>query len=140
MHSLPPWYGGLVEFNYIFHSIFDLLFIIFGLLIVVVVSRPGWNQHLRWASPAAVSSILDGLNRLALDMHHYFGLGARLNIYLTSDLFNYGAVLLSFYSIVMLWRTLRELTRLPASPAQMALQSLHGVWPPPPTVPPRTGD
>ncbi len=135
MHNTPPWYIAYYEFGYIFHSVIDAAFIILGFAIVVAVSRPGWKQHLRWASPAAAASVLTGMDRLVLDLHHYFHVGAPVNAYLTSDLLNYGANVVGFYSTFMLWRTLRDLARHPAAPDPLAEQPAQpGVWPPPPTL------
>ena len=61
--QIPPWFIAWYEAEYIFHSIIDLLFIALGFAIVAVVSRPGWRQHLRWASPAAAASVLTGMDR-----------------------------------------------------------------------------
>jgi len=134
MHNIPPWYIGLIEFGYIFHSVIDMLFIVVGFAVVILVSRPGWRQHLRWATPAAAASVLTGISRLDLDMHHYLGLGARLSVNLAYDLLNYSANVVSFYSAFMLWRTLRDLIQHPASPNPLAEHPPQpGVWPPVPT-------
>ncbi len=134
MQNLPPWYLALNEFGYIFHSVVDVLFIVVGFALVILVSRPGWQQHLRWANPAAAASVLTGISRLALNMHHYLNIGTRLNVDITFDLLNYGANVLSFYSVFMLWRTLRDLIRHPASPDPLAEHPAQpGVWPPAPT-------
>ncbi len=134
MHSLPPWYITFNEFGYIFHSVVDIAFIVVGFAVVILVSRPGWRQHLRWASPAAAASFLVGLSRLTLDMHHYLSIGTRLSVDFTFDLLNYSANVLSFYGAFMLWRTLRDLIRHPASPDPLAeYPTQPGVWPPAPT-------
>ncbi|MGI4789946.1 MAG: hypothetical protein ACRYFS_13980 [Janthinobacterium lividum] len=135
MHSLPPWYVILTEFSYISHTIIDILFIIVGFAIVIVVSRPSWRQHLRWANPAAGSSVLSGIDRMSRDLHHYFHVGTAVNSYLTSELFNYGANFLALYSTFVLWQMLRDLARNPVSPNPLAEQpSQAGVWPPAPIV------
>ena len=133
MHSPPSWYIAWYELGYIFHSIADLLFIVLGFMTVAVVSRPGWQQHLRWASPAAAASVLTGLERLVLDLHHYLHIGAPVNTYLTTDLLNYAAILLSLYSTFILLKMLQGLVRHPTSPDPLAQHSPPpGVWPPPP--------
>ncbi len=133
--QIPPWFIAWYEAEYIFHSIIDLLFIALGFAIVAVVSRPGWRQHLRWASPAAAASVLTGMDRLVRDLHHYFHIGATINADLTSDVLNYGANLVALYSTFMLWRTLRDLARHPASPDPLAEHPAQpGVWPPAPTL------
>ncbi len=135
MHNLPPWYFAFNEIEYIFHTVIDVAFIIVGFAIVVLVSRPGWKQHLRWASPAAAASVLTGIDRFVRDLYHYFGIGTLLNYYLTSDLFNYAANVAAFYSTFMLWRTLRDLVRHPTSPDPLAeYPAQPGVWPPAPTL------
>ena len=118
-----------------FHVLADVLLVACGVLIVRVVSCPGWRHHLRWAIPAAAASTLVGLGRLARDLHHYFGIGAPLRTYLAADAFNYLGNLVSLYATFMLWRTLRDLARDPSSPDRLALPPPQpGVWPPPPTV------
>ena len=135
MHSLPPWYLALNEFSYVFHSLVDVLFIVLGFAVIVVVSRPRWKQHLCWANPGAAASVLTGISRLVLDLHHYFGIGTRLNAYLASDLCNYGANILSLYSAFIFWRMIRDLARHPVSLDPLAEQTPSpGVWPPPPVV------
>ena len=135
MHSLPPWYIALNEFGYVFHSLMDILFIVLGFAIVGIVSRPGWKHHLRWANPFAAAFVLNGIYRLVLDLHHYFHIGSPINEYLTTTLLNYAANAFSLYSAFMLWRTLRDLARHPASPDPLAEQAAPpGVWPPPPVV------
>ena len=135
MHSIPPWYIAFNEFGYLFHTAADLFFIVFGFLVVALVSRPGWKQHLRWANPAAAASVLTGIDRLVEDLHHYFHIGKPINAYLTADLFNYSAILLSFYSTFVFWRMIRDLVRHPASPDPFVAQEPPpGVWPPPPVM------
>ena len=133
--NIPPWFIAWCEAGYIFHSIIDLLFIAFGFAIVGIVSRPGWRQHLCWASPAAAASILTGMDRSVRDLHHYLHFGAAINTDLTSDVLNYGANLVAFYSTFMLWRTLRDLAWPPAAPDPLVEHPAQpGVWPPAPTM------
>ena len=134
MHSLPPWYIGLNEFGYIFHTLMDVLFLVFAFLIIALVSRPGWRQHLRWANPAAAASILQGIYRLIMDLHHYFHIGAPVNAYLAAELCNYGSNILSLYSTFVFWRMLRDIVQHPASPDPLAEQAPPSVWPPPPVM------
>ena len=131
--TMPAWYASLREFNYVFYSAADLLFVFFGILIVLAVARPGWRHHFRWAVPAAVSSIVIGLDRMLLDIHHYLQIGTALDNYLTTSLLRYAASILSLYSIVALWQTLWDSIRNPSSPDS---RPQPGVWPPPPTVRP----
>ena len=134
MHHVPPWYIGLVEFGYVFHSVIDMLFIVVGFAVVALVSRPDWRQHLRWASPAAAASVLTGMDRFVRDLHHYFGIGAPISVYLISDLFNYAANITALYSTFMLWRTLLNIIRNPATQDPLAEPAQPGVWPPAPTL------
>ena len=134
MQHFPPWYIALYEFGYIFHTAIDIAYIVLGFAIVGVVSRPGWKQHLRWASPAAAASVLTGMDRLVLDLHHYFHVGSLVNAYLTSDLLNYTADALSLYSTFVFLKMLRDLLH-PATPNLSAEHLAQpGVWPPAPTV------
>ncbi len=135
MHSIPPWYIALYESGYILHSVLDVLFIVVSFAVVAVVSRPGWRQHLRWANPAAAGMILNGTDRLSRDIHHYFHVGTTTNAYLTSEILNYGSDFFSLYGLFMLWRTLRDLARHPASPDPLAEHPTQpDVWPPAPTL------
>ncbi len=135
MHNPPPWYVAFYEFGYLFHSIADLLFLVFAFLVIALVSRPGWRQHLRWANPAAAASVLTGIDRLIQDLHHYFLIGTPVNAYLAADLCNYAAIILSAYSTVVFWRMLRNIVHHPASADPLAEQALPpGVWPPPPVM------
>ncbi len=135
MQHFPPWYIALNEFGYIFHTAIDIAYIILGFAIVVVVSRPSWRQHLRWASPAAAASVLKGIGRLVADVHHYLHVGAMANTYPTSDLLYYTADALSLYSMFVFLKMLRDLIRHPASPDPLAeYPAQPGVWPPAPTV------
>ena len=135
MHSIPPWYIALYESSYIFHSVLDIFFIVLSFAVVAAVSRPGLRQHLRWANPAAAGMVLNGIDRLSRDVHHYFHVGTAVNAFLTSDILNYGANFLALYSLFMLWQTLRGLARHPASPDPLAAQEPPpGVWPPPPVM------
>ena len=135
MTARPAWADALSEFNYVFHSAIDLVFIVMGFAIIAVVSRPGWQHHLRWANPAAAASILTGVCRTINDLHHYFGVGTAIAAYVTADLFLYGANLVGLYSTFMLWRTLRDLAQRPALPDPLAEQAPPpGVWPPPPVM------
>ena len=132
---LPLWYTVLGEFNYIFHTLIDVLFIVLGFAIIGVVSRPGWKHHLRWANPAAAATILTGIYRLVLDLHHYFKIGTPLGYYVASDLFNYAGNIVAAYSTYLLWRTLRDMALHPMSPDPLTEQGPPpGVWPPPPVV------
>ncbi len=136
MTQTPSWYFVVTNFSYVFHSLFDLLFIIVGFATVAVVSRPGWRHHLRWASPAAASSVLTGLYRLIVDLHHYLSIGTPAAMYLVSNLFNDTSVVLSFYSAYVLWKMLRDLSCQPDSADPMTQASTSpDVWPPPPTRP-----
>jgi|GEM_PF-2904003 len=137
MHSLPPWYAALSEFSYIFHAAIDVLFIVLGFAIIVVVSRPGWSYHLRWANPGAAASVLTGIYRMVVDLHHYFRVGTPINAFIASELFLYSGEVVALYSTDMLWRTLRDLARHPTSPEPLAERmTALGVWPPPPVMKP----
>ena len=115
----------------------DVLFIVLAFAIIVVVSRPGWSHHLRWANPAAAASILTGVSRMVLDLHHYFKIGTLFSYYVASDIFNYAGNIVAAYSTYMLWRTLRDLARQPATPDPLADQTTApGVWPPAPVMKP----
>ena len=136
MQSLPVWYVGFREFSYVFHSAADLLFIVFGFLIVGIVARPGWKHHLRWATPSAAACVLTGCERLEMDLHHYLHLGTALSSYFASEILAILATAVSFYSVFMLWRTLRDLSQHLASPDPLAADAMSfNVWPPPPVAP-----
>ena len=135
MSSRPLWADALTLFDYCFYTITDLLFIVFGLLIVAVVARPGWRHHLRWANPSAASAILTGFARLIRDLHFFFGAGARWNSYIASSIFYYLATVAGLYGTILLWQTLRDLGRSPVSPdAPAQYPPQPGVWPPAPTL------
>jgi hypothetical protein len=135
MTPRPVWVDSLTLFDYCYYTITDLLFVVFGLLIVFVVSRAGWRQHLRWANSSAISCVLTGCGRFVRDMHFFFGLGSRWNAYLSGTILYDLATVFGLYSTYMLWRTLRDLARHPASPDPLAEHSsLPGVWPPAPTL------
>ena len=135
MQPIPPWYHFSREFSYIFHSTMDVLYLLFGLLIVGVASRTGWRHHLRWAIPVAAASVLSVLQRLEMDMHHYLKVGTFTTDYLTALIGNILASIVTLYSLVMLWRTLRDLSRHPMSPDPLAVHpAVPNVWPPPPDV------
>ena len=135
MTARPAWMDALDLFDYCFHTAVDLFFVVVGLLIIVVVSRPGLRQHLRWANAFAVSCILTGCGRFLRDMHFFFGLGARYTVSLSvSVLYDLGAAF-GVYSTYMLWRTLHDLSLSPASPDPLAEHAAQpGVWPPTPTM------
>jgi len=131
--ALPAWYSGVVEFGYFFYNAASLLFIIVGFLIVGAVSRPGWRHHLRWAFPAVAASVLTGIYRLLLDLHHYLHVGG-LAVYAVADRLHWLSDGISLYAVWTLWRTLRDLAHHPASTDPLALHPAQtGVWPPPPT-------
>ena len=135
MQAIPPWYHFSREFSYIFHSTMDVLYLLFGLLIVGVVSRTGWRHHLRWAIPAAAASVLSALQRLEMDVHHYLKMGSAETDYLTAFIINIFAGIVSLYSLVMLWRTLRDLSRPKVHLDPLAVPlAVPSVWPPPPNV------
>jgi len=135
MHNYPPWYSALNEFDHYLYAVIALLFVVLSISIVVVVSRLGWRQHLRWANPFAVSCILTGCERFLKDMHYFFGIGSRWNAYLAETVLSYLATAIGTYSTYMLWRTLRDLARHPVSPDPLAEHPVQpGVWPPPPVV------
>ena len=133
MNVIPLWYRLILEFNYVFHSIVDLLFILLAFLIIGAVSRPGRQHHLRWASPLAAGSVLAGCYRLTADLRHYFHVVSPA-VYVASDVLLYLADGASLYGTWMLWRTLRDPAR-PASPDPLAVSPAHpGVWPPAPVI------
>lgn len=128
-----PWFLPFMAF---FQGITTLLMIVFGLLIVKAVSRPGWRHHLRWAIPAAIAPAFAGLGRLPV--YRLFG---SLNAVQSTATANITAVVLyalptltALYATWTLWRTLRDLARHAASTDPLALHPAQtGVWPPPPT-------
>ena len=135
MTTRPAWMDALNLFDYCFNTLGDLFFIVFGLLIIAVVSRPGLRQHLRWANASAVSCILTGCGRFIRDMHFFFGLGERYSVSLSSTLLYYLATVFAAYSTYMLWRTLRDFPLYPAAPDPLAEHPTQpGVWPPAPTL------
>jgi len=101
----------------LFQGVTAFLAIVLGFLIVSVVSRPGWRHHLRWAVPAVTASVLVGIGRLPL--YRFFGfMGAVQATTATNVMFitlYVSATLVSLYGVWMLWRTLRDLARHPAS-------------------------
>ncbi len=133
MAVIPLWYRLILEFNYVFHSVVDLLFIVLAFLIIGAVSRPGWQHHLRWASPLAAASVLTGCYRLTADLRHYLHVVSPA-VYVASDLLLYLADGASLYGTWMLWRTLSALSRHSVSPDPLVQHPPQpGVWPPPPT-------
>jgi len=135
MTTRPVWMDALNLFDYCLFTLVDSFFVVIGLLIIGVVSRPGLRHHLRWANAYAVSSILIGCGRFIQDVHFFFGFGARYSVSLSSSVLYDLATAFGVYSTYMLWRTLRDLARHPAAPDPLAEQPAQpGVWPPPPTL------
>ena len=135
MQAIPPWYHFSREFSYIFHSTMDILYLLFGLFIIGIVSRNGWRHHLCWAILAAAASVLSVLQRLEMDVHHYFKMGSAETDYLTAFIINIFAGVVSLYSLVMLWRTLRDLSRPTVQLEPLTVPpAVPSVWPPPPNV------
>ncbi len=68
-------------------------------------------------------------------MRYYLHVGG-VNAFRLSYVFIYLADVMLLWGLWMLWRTLRDLARHPASPDPLAQYPPQpGVWPPPPTVP-----
>lgn len=135
MGVIPLWYRLLFEFNYVFHSVVDVLFIVLAFLIIGAASRPGWRQHLRWASPLAAGSVLTGCYRLVVDLRHYFHV-VNPAMYAASDFLLYLADGASLYGTWMLWLTLRDLAQPPATPDPLTQSPKTDVWPPAPAARP----
>ena len=134
MNVIPLWYRLILEFNYVFHSVEDLLFLLLAVLIIGAVSRPGWQHHLRWARPLAAGSILTCCYRLILDLRHYFHVISPA-VYVAADVLLYLADGASLYGTWLLWRTLLDLARNPVSPDPLAQHPPQpGVWPPAPVI------
>ena len=72
---------------------------------------------------------------MLLDISYYFRIPIADDVYIVSTMLEYMGNVVFLYSVVMLWRTLRDLVRHPASPDPLAQHPAQpGVWPPPPTV------
>ncbi len=135
MTARPAWADALSLIDYGYYTLTDLLFLVFAIMIVSVVSRPGLRQHLRWANASAASCVFSGCGRFVRDMHFFFGMGSRWNSYLFSTILYFAATALGFYAIYLLWRTLHDIAQRPASPDPLAEQAPPpGVWPPPPAM------
>jgi hypothetical protein len=135
MTTRPAWMDALNLFDYCFNTLGDLFFVVFGLMIVLVVSRPGLRQHLPWANTSAIACILTGCARFIRDMHFFFGFGERYTVSVGSTLLYYLATLFAAYSTYKLWQTLRNLSLYPASPDPLAEHPAQtGFWPPAPTL------
>ena len=132
MTPRPVWMDALNLFDYCFNTVMDSFFVVFGLMIIVVVSRPGLRQHLPWANTSAIACILTGCARFLRDMHFFFGLGERYTVSGAATLLYYLAALFAAYSTYRLWRTLRDLSSSSDPLAEQPAQP--GVWPPAPTM------
>ena len=134
MTARPAWANALSLFDYGYYTLTDLLFVVFAVMIIAVVSRPGLRQHLRWAKASAVSCVLSGCARFIRDLHFFFGIGSPWSSYLFSTILYFAATAFAFYSTYVLWQTLRDLAQRPMSPDSLAEQAPPGVWPPPPVM------
>lgn len=134
--AYPSWFLPSLS---IFEDIRTLLMVVFGLLIVQTVRRPGLRVHLRWAIPAAGASVSAAVGTLFSRFN--FG-GTALQAAFTANTLSLTihilAIGLSLYSVWILWRTLHDIARKSAS-ADSVAQSPDSpdLWPPPPTRPVR---
>jgi len=127
----PSWFLPSLS---IFEDLRTLLMVVFGLLIVQTVRRPGLRVHLRWAIPAAGASISAAAGSL-LRLFRFGGnaLQSMFTANTLSLILHILAIGLSLYSVWMLWQTLRDLARQHASSNSMAqAPNSPDVWPPPP--------
>jgi len=122
-------------FEYVYHNAADVFYLIIGWLIVGMVARSPWRQHLRWAVPSAVANSLMCCFRFVKDLHYFLHIGSRMQTFVVSEAFYFTAFLIGIYSTWMFWRTIKDSMQSAAGKdlfTQQFGEAEPGVWPPPP--------
>ncbi len=126
-------------FEYIYANIVDVFFLVINWLVVGLVARSPWKQHLKWAVPSAIDVSLELCFRVVKDLHYFLGFGAPMQILVVSQAFWYTGSIIGIYGVWMFWRTIKASIQSAAGKdlfTQSFGEAEPGVWPPPPRVQP----
>lgn len=127
--------ADFTNLSYVFHTIREVSSLIIHWLIVGVIRRSPWKQHLRWAFPTALATSLLYCSRLSGDLHHYLRLGTYVQAAIIGQALWYVGDVVGIYGLWMLWRTIKD-SMQSAAGKDLFTQALGepdpGVWPPPP--------
>lgn len=122
-------------FEYVYLNIADVFYLTIGWLVVGLVARSPWKQHLKWAIPFGIDRSLTLCYRLIKDLHYFGGYGSVTQMYVISQSVWYTGDVIGIYAMWMFWRTIKGSMRSAAGKdlfTQPFGEAKTGVWPPPP--------
>jgi len=126
-------------FDYLYHSVLDIFYLIINWFIVGLIARSHWKQHLKWAVPAAIDVSMQCCLRFVYDLHYFLHIDTRMQTYVVGQTFGYIGSVFGIYGTWMFWRTIKQSIQIAAGKdlfTQPFGEAEPGVWPPPPRVQP----
>jgi len=126
-------------FDYIYHTAADIFYLVIGWLIVGIIIRSPWKQHLKWAVPVAIDTSCQCCMRFAYDLHYFGHVGTRMQTYVIGQSFLYTGSIIGIYGTWMFYVVIKQSLRSAAGKdlfTQPLGEAEPGVWPPAPRVQP----